>query len=322
MLRKPALSKHAAIFPSTPRSKHAAFSPLPNLAIPTMKLLFPLATLALAGGLFFLQAADNAVKPLRVLIVAGGCCHEYDKQTMALKEGIESRLNAIVDVAYNPDKSTKATFEIYQAKDWSKDFDIIVHDECSADVTDPAYVNAILDAHKAGKPAVNLHCAMHSYRWGSFREPVKPGADNAGWYEMLGIQSTGHGPQQPIAITFTDKTHPITQGLEDWTTINEELYNNIQILTGKPLASGVQIVPPKAKKGETLPPDAKPTEATAVVAWTNEFGPNKTKIFSTTIGHNTATVSDARYLSLITRGILWATGHINENGQPEQGYGK
>lgn len=287
-----------------------------------MKLFLPLATLALAGGVFFLQAADNTVKPLRVLIVAGGCCHEYDKQTMALKEGLESRLNAIVDVAYNPDKTTKATFEIYKAKDWSKDFDIIVHDECSADVTDPAYVNAILDAHKAGKPAVNLHCAMHSYRWGNFREAVKPGADNAGWYEMLGIQSTGHGPQQPISITFTDKTHPITQGLEDWTTINEELYNNIQILTGKPLATGVQIVPPKAKKGETLPPDAKPTKATAVVAWTNEFGPNKTKIFSTTIGHNTATVSDARYLNLITRGILWATGHLNENGQPEQGYGK
>jgi len=287
-----------------------------------MKLFLPLATLALAGGLFFLQAADNTVKPLRVLIVAGGCCHEYDKQTMALKEGLESRLNAIVDVAYNPDKTTKATFEIYKAKGWSKDFDIIVHDECSADVTDPVYVNAILDAHKAGKPAVNLHCAMHSYRWGNFREAVKPGADNAGWYEMLGIQSTGHGPQQPISITFTDKTHPITQGLEDWTTINEELYNNIQILTGKPLATGVQIVPPKAKKGETLPPDAKPTKATAVVAWTNEFGPNKTKIFSTTIGHNTATVSDARYLNLITRGILWATGHLNENGQPEQGYGK
>ena len=322
MLRKAALSKHGAIFHSTPRSKHAAISPQSKLVTPTMKLLFPLATLALAGGLFFLQAADNAVKPLRVLIVAGGCCHEYDKQTMALKEGIEARLNAIVDVAYNPDKSTKATFEIYQAKDWSKDFDIIVHDECSADVTDPAYVNAILDAHKAGKPAVNLHCAMHSYRWGNFREAVKPGADNAGWYEMLGIQSTGHGPQQPISITFTDKTHPITQGLEDWTTIKEELYNNIQILTGKPLATGVQIVPPKAKKGETLPPDAKPTKATAVVAWTNEFGPNKTKIFSTTIGHNTATVSDARYLSLVTRGILWATGHISENGQPEQGYGK
>lgn len=186
-----------------------------------MKTLFLPAALALAAFVLFARGADPAVKPLRVLIIAGGCCHEYDKQPTALKEGIEARLNAIVDIAYNPDKSTKATFEIYKAKDWAKDFDVIIHDECSADVTDRAYVAAILDAHKAGKPAVNLHCAMHSYRWGNFREPVKVGADNAGWYEMLGIQSTRHGPQQPIDITFTDNTHPITRGLENWTTINE-----------------------------------------------------------------------------------------------------
>lgn len=287
-----------------------------------MKTLFLPATLVLAAFVLFARAADPAVKPLRVLIIAGGCCHEYDKQPTALKEGIEARLNAIVDIAYNPDKSTKATFEIYKAKDWAKDFDVIIHDECSADVTDRAYVAAILDAHKAGKPAVNLHCAMHSYRWGNFREPVKAGADNAGWYEMLGIQSTRHGPQQPIDITFTDNTHPITRGLENWTTINEELYNNVQILTGKPLATGRQIVPPKAKKGEALPPDAKPTEATSVVAWTNEYGPNKTKIFSTTIGHNTATVADARYLDLVTRGLLWVTGHLDDSGHAKEGYGK
>jgi len=287
-----------------------------------MKLLLPVLTMGITVAIFFAQAADPAVKPLRVLIVAGGCCHEYDKQTMALKDGIEARLNAIVDISYNPDKTTKATFEIYKAKDWAKDFDVIVHDECSADVTDPGYVNGILDAHKSGKPAVNLHCAMHSYRWGNFREAVKPGADNASWYEFIGVQSTAHGPKEPISITFTDKTHPVTQGLEDWTTINEELYNNIQILGGKALATGVQIVPPKAKKGEKPAPDAKPTEATAVVAWTNEYGPNKTRVFSTSLGHNTETVADGRYLALVTRGILWATGHINENGQPEPGYGK
>ncbi|MFN9943529.1 MAG: hypothetical protein ACK56I_29055, partial [bacterium] len=112
----------------------------------------------------------------------------------------------------------------------------------------------ILKAHKAGKPAVNLHCAMHSYRWGNFREAVKLGADNASWYEYLGLQSTGHGPQQPIDITFIDKESPITKGLENWTTINEELYNNIQILTGKAIASGHQIVPPKTKKGEKPAP--------------------------------------------------------------------
>jgi type 1 glutamine amidotransferase len=285
------------------------------------KLLLPLLLAATTCGVYFSQA-QTAVKPLRVLIVAGGCCHDYEKQQAILKEGIESRINAIVDVAYNPDKTTKATFEIYKGKDWAKDFDVVIHDECSADITDPAYVGNILAAHKDGTPAVNLHCAMHSYRWGKFREPVTAGADNAGWYEMLGLQSTSHGPQEPIAITFTDKSSPITKGLAGWTTVKEELYNNIQILTGKPIASGLQVQPPKAKKGETLPAGAKAVEATAVVAWTNEYGPKKTRIFSTTLGHNNDTVADARYLDLVTRALLWTTHHLTEEGKAAEGYGK
>ena len=67
---------------------------------------------------------------------------------------------------------------------------------------------------------------------------------------------------------------------------------------------------PKVKKGETPDPNAKGTEANSVVAWTNQYGPKKTRIFSTTIGHNNETVADDRYLELVTRGILWATGRI------------
>jgi type 1 glutamine amidotransferase len=286
------------------------------------KLIAPLLTVALATGLFFAQAAGSAAKPLRVLIVAGGCCHDYEKQQLILKEGIESRLNAVVDVAYNPDKTTKATFEIYKAKDWAKDFDVIVHDECSADVTDPAYVANILNAHKDGVPAVNLHCAMHSYRWGNYKEPVAAGADNAGWYEFIGLQSTSHGPQSPIDITFTDAAHPVTKGLENWTTVNEELYNNLQMLGAKPLASGKQMQMPRVKKGQKQDPNATATEANAVVAWTNEYGPKKTRVFSTTLGHNNETVADSRYLDLITRALLWTTGKLAEDGTAAAGYAK
>jgi type 1 glutamine amidotransferase len=170
----------------------------------------------------------------------------------------------------------------------------------------------VIKPHADGIPGVNLHCAMHSYRFGEFQKPVSPGADNARWYEYLGLQSTGHGPQEPIAITFTAKDSPITKGLADWTTIKEELYNNIQILTGKELAKGKQIA--KGKDGAT-----KETET--VVAWTNEYGPKKTRVFSTTIGHNNATVEDARYLDLVTRGVLWSAGKLNDDGTPAKGYG-
>jgi type 1 glutamine amidotransferase len=255
--------------------------------------------------------SGNAEKTLRILLVAGGCCHDYAAQTHLLKEGLEKRLPATVDIHYNEDKSTKATFSIYESEDWAKDFDVVIHDECSADVTDKPYVERILKAHRDGTPAIALHCGMHSYRWGDFREPVAAGADNAGWFEFLGLQSSGHGPQSPIDITFVDRDHPITKGLKDWTTINEELYNNIQLFPGAhPIASGRQMQLPRQGKGKakTVDPDAKPVEANAVVAWTNLYGPNQTRVFATTIGHNNETVGDDRYLDLIANGIRWVTG--------------
>ena len=279
--------------------------------------LRPLIALALLAGLTTSLSAEQ--KPLRVLVVAGGCCHDYATQKEVLKKGIEARVNATVEVAYDPTKSTKPLFELFKSPDWGKNFDVVVHDECAADITDQAYVANIVNAHKNGLPAVNLHCAMHSYRWGNYREPVKAGADNASWYEMLGLQSTGHGPQQPIAITFTDKSHPITTGLADWTTINEELYNNVQVLGAKTLATGLQKVPEKKdKKGKVTPA----SEANAIVAWTNEFGPKKTRIFSTTIGHNNATVEDARYLDLVARAVLWSAGKLEADGKASAGFGK
>ena len=281
-----------------------------------MKLRSLLA-LALLAGLTTSLSAEQ--KPLRVLVVAGGCCHDYANQKEFLKKGIEARVNATVEVAYDPTKSTKPLFELFKSPDWGKNFDVVVHDECAADITDQAYVANIVNAHKNGLPAVNLHCAMHSYRWGNYREPVKAGADNASWYEMLGLQSTGHGPQQPIAITFTDKSHPITTGLADWTTINEELYNNVQVLGAKTLATGLQKIPEKKdKKGKVTPA----SEANAIVAWTNEFGPKKTRIFSTTIGHNNATVEDARYLDLVARAVLWSAGKLEADGKASAGFGK
>jgi type 1 glutamine amidotransferase len=272
------------------------------------------ARLAFVLALAAVTARADDPQPLEVLLVAGGCCHDYATQTRLLEAGIEERLRANVTVAYNPDTTTKARYEVYEKDGWADAYDVIIHDECSADVTDGPYVERILAAHRAGKPAVNIHCAMHSYRWGEFRKPVEPGAGNAGWYEMIGLQSTGHGPQFPIAVAY--ESHPITKGLADWTTINEELYNNIQVMpTAKPLAIGVQSLPAPKNK-----PDARPGEAKAVVAWTNEYGPNKTRIFSTSLGHNNDTVGDDRYLDLVCRGILWAAGRLAADGTPAAGY--
>ena len=128
--------------------------------------------------------------------------------------------------------------------------------------------------------------------------------------------STGHGPQSPIDVSYADSDHAILKGLENWTTINEELYNNVRVFGGTTvLASGKQLQQPR-KRDLTQNPNAKPKEANAVVVWTNEYGPKKTRIFSTTLGHNNDTVGDARYLDLITRGLLWTTGNLTKAGKP------
>ncbi len=225
-------------------------------------------------------------KPLRALLVCGGCCHDYARQSIILRDGIQARANVQVDVIRADDDGTKPWFAIYEAKDWAKGYDVIVHDECAADIKEMPYVQNIVDAHKAGLPAVNLHCAMHSYRTGTDL-----------WFEFLGLQSSSHGPQKPIAIDFASTPHPITQGMANWTTTNEELYNNVKVFgTAKPLALGNQVQ------------DGGKTE-TAVVAWTNDF--HGARVFSTTLGHNNETVADGRYLDLVVRGLLWSCDKLN-----------
>ncbi len=265
-------------------------------------------------------AAEPA--PLKVLLVAGGCCHDYASQSKLLKEGLEKRINAEVTVVLATQNNTGTRFKIYESDGWAKGYDVVIHDECSANVTERPYVNRILAAHKDGLPAVNLHCAMHSYRWGDFRKPVEPGADNAGWYEMIGVQSTSHGPKTPIDVIHTNDSHPVTKGLKNWKTINEELYNNVRIFDGATaLTKGDQVTQPN-KRQLKANPDAKPRKATAVVAWTNAYGPKKTRIFSTSLGHQNETVGDERYLDFVARGLLWATGHLNEDGSVAVGYAK
>jgi len=264
----------------------------------------------LVGTLTLNVAHAQDTKPLRALLITGGCCHDYAKQKDILKQGIEARANVVVDQVHTADSSTKPPLPIYGNPDYAKGYDVVIHDECAADINDPAIIKGVIAPHRAGIPGVNLHCAMHSYRIGNPGEKATAGAERAAWFDYLGLQSSGHGPQQPIAISFTDKNHPATMGLGDWTTINEELYNNIQILpTATPLARGKQTT--KNRDGTTRENDL-------VVTWANDY--QGTRVFSTTIGHNNATVQDARYLDLITRGLLWACGKLDDKGNIKPGY--
>lgn len=241
--------------------------------------------------------ADEDSKPIRALLVIGGCCHDYSKQKDIITKGISARANVQWTISYDPDTGVKHLNPIYEKEDWYKGFDVVVHDECCSDVKDSKIIERILKPHRDGLPAVILHCGMHCYRGDGYPKKTM-------WFDFTGCITTGHGPQAPIAITFTDKDSPITKGMKGWITVNEELYNNV---VGKleeralPLARGVQKF--KNKQGQEV-------TAEAIVAWTNTY--NKTRVFATTLGHNNATVADDRYLDLITRGLLWSVNKLDD----------
>lgn len=258
----------------------------------SLRTLAPLA-LALFVPLLFLKAEPSnepptepaSPRPLKALLIAGGCCHDYKAQHEILSKGIQERANVRVDVLWTNDRSTNPPLPIYDDPNWAAGYDIIIHDECAASNNDLKIMENILKVHQT-IPAVHLHCAMHSFRNGTDK-----------WPKHLGLHSTGHGPQLPLEIEYVNPEHPITKTLENWVTQNEELYNNHEIFDAEPLALATQ------KAGDQ--------ESTAVVAWTNtkQGAPS----FSTTVGHNNYTVEDPRYLDLVTRGLLWAAGKLNDD---------
>src|SRR5690242_17464582 len=180
-------------------------------------LVIVAAMMLTAFGARSAHAADND-KPIRALFVCGGCCHDYEHQKDILTQGISKRANVVWTIAFDPDQTNGHQNPVYDNADWAKGFDIIFHDECSSNVKDLDIVNRILKPHQEGLPAVVLHCGMHSYRTPNYPK-------NTPWFEFTGMNTNHHGPQIPIHVTVIDPENPIAKGLENWTTMEEELYH-------------------------------------------------------------------------------------------------
>jgi type 1 glutamine amidotransferase len=244
-------------------------------------------------GFGLAAGAAEAAKPLEVLYVTGGCCHDYEGQKQVIVEGLEARANVKVTVVHEGGSSTDHKVSIYTKPDWAKGYDVVFHNECFAHVKDPAFVKGILAEHAKGVPAVLMHCAMHCYRTGT---------DD--WFEFCGIKSPGHGAHYDYTANLVAE-HPIVNGLpKEWKLPKDELYFCDKLFpTAKPLAEAM----------------SRERESNQTVIWTNDY--RGTRVFGTTIGHYTETVKLPEFLDLVSRGTLWAAGKLQDDGTPAAGYG-
>ncbi len=255
-----------------------------------MTFRFPRLALSLLAAVLAtaLTAAETAPKqtaaanPLRALLITGGCCHDYVLQANALTEATKSLGEVNWTVINEGGKGTRGQLPLYDNPDWAKPYDVVVHNECFADTDDLAYIQKITAAHKAGKPAVVIHCAMHSYR------AIKDDT----WREFLGVTSRRHDHQSRYAVRVVAKEHPALRGFPgDWITPMDELYI-------------IDKLWPKAK-ALAVSTSERDTKEHPVI-WVNDY--HGTRVFGTTYGHSNATWHDPVFLALVVRGMSWAAG--------------
>ena len=265
--------------------------------LPLQKIRFPRLILfsfvALAG--VSVRADERPAQPIKALMIAGGGFHDYSMQKDIIANGISARAHVQWTIFYE-NGDTAHQLGIYSKPDFGKGYDVIVHNECYADVTDPAFVAKVLAPHRNGIPGVVIHCTLHTFRAMKTDE----------WREFIGMSSNHHGPQQPLQVEVLQPTNPIMAGFPaHWVTNPEELYSIDQIWpNAQPLA-------------QAFANDEKKNDP---VIWTNLYL-GKTRVFGTSMAHNDATMQDPVYLSLITRGLLWACDKLDANGKPKPGYG-
>ena len=156
-----------------------------------MKRLLVAALLAFA--IHPLGAAD-APKPIRALMVCGGCCHDYTNQKRILSEGVSARARVewtiVQEDAPAGENERLHRVSIYEKPEWWKGYDVVVHNECFGAVEDVAFVEGIAAAHQAGVAGVMLHCSAHSYRAAKTDE----------WHHAVGITSTSHEKNRDLLV--------------------------------------------------------------------------------------------------------------------------
>ncbi len=299
MLTARNLRKHAPRYDSSPSTSGAPELEIimPSFPKPFVALLVGFSLMSSLGLSQETKKPKVTKKPvIKALLIAGGCCHDYDNQIQILTQGLSQRANVEWEILLGAN-SRDRKLPIYQTDDWAKGYDVIVHNECYGATSDVEFVERIVRGHTKYKiPMVAIHCSMHSYR----------NAKTDKWRELLGVTSRRHEKraEQGLEVVNRAPKHPIMIGFgESWATPKGELYviekswPNMSVLAS---AFGVQ-----GKRDQAC-------------IWTNEY--QGCRVFGTTLGHHNETMLCQEYLDTVSRGLLWACGKIQENGAPLPGY--
>ncbi len=165
--------------------------------------------------------------------------------------------------------------------------------------------HAVEDFVRQGKGLISFHGVTYGPMYGMvFDGHWKAGADT-GWpvYPSLtGARwdppKVGHGKRHVFTVTWVDRAHPISSGLDSTFMANDELYHRLELLPGTHVLTTAFSDPATGGTGRDEP-----------IVWVAALG--KGRIVHTTLGHDLSAMSQPGFLATFARGAEWAaTGTV------------
>jgi hypothetical protein len=164
---------------------------------------------------------------------------------------------------------------------------------------------AVEEFVRQGKGLISFHGVTYGPIYGMvFDGRWKAGADT-GWPAypaLIGARwdppKIGHGRRHVFTVTWADREHPISQGLEPSFIANDELYHRLDLLPETHVLATAFSDPATGGTGRDEP-----------IVWTAAFGKGRT--VHMTLGHDLSAMSQPGFIATFARGAEWAaTGRV------------
>ncbi|MBX7258711.1 MAG: ThuA domain-containing protein [Candidatus Hydrogenedentes bacterium] len=234
-----------------------------------------LAGLAVMNPVF----ADDAAKPIRVLIVTGG--HDFDRAEFFA--AFDSMKGIAWKEVQHPAANDSYTKEAAAA------YDVVVLYDMVQEITEEQKQNFIRVLKEDGKGLVALHHCLASYQaWPEYTSII------GGKYFLADVVENGkvvrpgstYDHDQDLNVQILDPADPITKGVSNFVT-HDEAYNGFDVSKDvKPL---LRVEHPKCGP---------------IVGWSHEYG--KARVAYIMLGHDKKGYDNQGFKALVHNAILWA----------------
>jgi type 1 glutamine amidotransferase len=225
-------------------------------------------------------------KPIQALILTGhdGPFHKWRETSQAIKDALEQDERIKVRIIEDPEFLASGDLQGY---------DVIVQNYVNWErpgLSDKAKTG-LVNYLKAGKGLVVVHFAN-----GAFHSSL-PGAEKGDWPEYRKIvrrvwdhkdKKTGHDGYGPFRVHITNVKHPITEGIQDFDTVDELYYHQAGDALIEPLITA----------------KSKNTGKDEPLAWAYDY--EKGRVFQSLLGHAAESHRSKGAALLLRRGVVWA----------------